>query len=405
MFGNERRVLISGAGIAGLTAAFWFHKHGMDVTIVEKAPALRQGGYMIDFWGIGFDVAEKMGILDELAGAHYNITEFEFVNERSERRGGFSVSRLRKMIDYRHFNLLRSDLERVLYEKVRDKVEIIFSCSIRSIDQTDSGAHVVFENGSEKEFGIVIGADGLHSNVRKILFGPEEQFEKFLGYYVSSFTIENYLNREHAFLGYSTPGKQASIYSLRDGKLATFFIFKAEEELTAEMRKSPKDVLRKVFGNEGWECPRLLERMEKAPDFYFDTVSQIRMGGWSRGRTVLIGDACQCVSLIAGEGSGFAMAGAYILAGEFNEHERIGSAFQSYESILKPEIQRKQKLAEDFASTFVPESNFWIWIRNTFTNLMFLPFVSRRFINKYMKDELELKDYESVYRRLARFEF
>ncbi len=392
---KKQKVLISGAGIAGLTLAYWMQKSGMDVTVVEKASHLREGGYMIDFWGLGFDVAEKMGIIDDLAKAHYTIPEFQFVNEKNERVGGFDVSKLRSLIQYRHFNLLRSNLEKILFETVKNNVTMMFSDFIRSINPTNSGVVVTFGSGSEAEFSIVIGADGLHSNVRNLKFRHEEQFEKYLGYYAASFTIDNYLKEDRIFYSYSTPGKQVSLYSLRENKLATLFVFKSKVKLTASVEEEcAKEVLRSVYRNVGWECPRLFEAMNESPDFYFDSVSQIQMDDWFSGQVALVGDACQCVSLIAGQGSSLAMAGAYILAGELKEAGgEVQTAFHNYERILKPEIGRKQRLAQEFASSFVPDTKFAIWKRNTFTNLMLLPFVSRWFINKYLADRIRLKNY------------
>jgi 2-polyprenyl-6-methoxyphenol hydroxylase-like FAD-dependent oxidoreductase len=313
------------------------------------------------------------------------------VNEKNEKVGGFNLLKLRSLIQYRHFNLLRSNLEKILFEAVKDNVQIIFSDSIRSINPSVSGANVTFESGSHAEFSIVIGADGLHSNVRNLTFGTEEKFEKYLGYYAASFTIDNYLNEDHIAYSYSIPEKQISLYSLRENKLATLFVFKSTDKVQEECGK---ETLRTVYRNAGWECPRLFEAMNHSPDFYFDRVSQIQLDQWSRGPVVLVGDACQCVSLIAGQGSSLAMAGAYILAGELKEAGGdIQKAFHNYEEILKPEIERKQRLASDFASSFVPETKFAIWKRNKFTNLMLLPFVSRWFINKYLSDKVRLKSY------------
>lgn len=389
---KKKSVLISGAGIAGLTLAYWLQKSAIEVTVVEKFPHLREGGYMIDFWGLGFDVAEKMGIINDLAKAHYNIPEFQFVNEKNERVGGFNILKFRSLIQYRHYNLLRSNLEKILFEIVKNNITFKFSDSITSLHPDKSGINVTFASGDQAEFSIVIGADGLHSNVRSLKFGSEEQFEKYLGYYVASFTIDNYLNGDRIFFSYSTPGKQVSLYSLRENKLATLFLFKRKLKLLEQ--ECPKETLRTVYRDVGWECPHLLEAMNKSPDFYFDCVSQIELDHWSNGSVGLIGDACQCVSLIAGQGSSLAMAGAYILAGELKEAGwDIHEAFSNYERILKPEIQRKQSLARELASSFVPETRFAIWRRNTFSNVMLLPFVSRWFINKYMADNVRLKNY------------
>ncbi len=393
---NNRNVLISGAGIAGLTLAFYLKKYGFDPTVVEIAPTLRQGGYMIDFWGVGFDVAERMGILPDLEKAHYHIPELVFVDKNGRRRGTFQADRLRKLINYRHYNLLRSGLANALYSKTKNDCEFLFGKSVRNLTQSDDGVDVDFSDDTVRRFDLVVGTDGLNSSMRNLVFGPIDQFEKFLGYYTASFTVDNYLGRNGVFNSYSVPGMQIGIYSVNDNKLSTFFIFKVpkkyhyESHDTATQKKLLTDAHRGI----GWECPMLLEKMHDAPDFYFDAVSQIQLPQWSSGRVTLGGDACQCVSLIAGQGSSLAMAGMYVLAGELkNAQGNYQEAYARYEQIMHGEIRRKQVMAQRFAGSFVPNTTFGIWFRNTFCNLMFLPGLSRWFINQFLADSLKLPDY------------
>ncbi|MEZ5428040.1 MAG: FAD-dependent monooxygenase [Pyrinomonadaceae bacterium] len=388
-------ILISGAGIAGLAAAFWLKKFGHQPVVVERAPELREGGYMIDFWGLGFDVAEKMGIIEELRQKHYPIPEFEFVDESGKRVGGFNVNRLRRLIDLRHFNMLRGDLARVLYDQVRSDAEFIFGNSVAAIEDGENSVSVEFADGTRKDFDLVLGADGLHSNVRQMVFGPESRFARHLGYYVASFTIDNYLDESHVFQSHAVKGKWVGIYGVGEGKLATFFICKSERrEFPHHDTEAQQEILRENFRDVRWECPALLEKMSSAPDFYFDDVSQIEMDDWTEGRVALIGDACQCVSPVAGKGASLAMAGAYILAGEL---KRAGGdhreAFALYQEKMKPEAVYIQKMGRDFASSFVPDTSFGLWVRNKFTNLMFWPIISQWVVKKYLSDAIELEDY------------
>lgn len=391
-------VLIVGAGVAGLTAAWWLKRYGFRPTLVERFPQIREGGYLIDFWGSGFDVAEKMGMLQTLEKKHHPIAEMTFVDRHGKRKGGFSVGKIRSLVSYRHFSLLRGSLVHALYEmaKTEDLIEFIFSDSVKEIRPGNNRVTISFDHRDQREFDLVIGADGLHSVVRSLVFGPESEYEMYLGYYVATFIVDADEKDRSQFAGYSMPGKQVAVYGLPDRKMAAFFIFRREDPLNADYHDSTvaKEILWNVFHEEGWRCREILQKMESAADFYFDSVSQIRITPWSKGRIVLLGDACQCVSLIAGQGAALAMAGAYILAGELKRGIcEIESAFNTYENMLRPEIRTKQKLAEQFAASFVPDSKLGIWVRNKFTNLMFLPLVSKWFVRQFLLDSLQLPEY------------
>ena len=396
MLRTNNRILISGAGVAGLTAAYWLKKYGFEPVIVEQSPHLREGGYMIDFWGLGFDVAEKMGILPDLKKAHYNIASLDYVDENNHRKGGISVEKMRAAVNYRHYNLLRGNLARILYDLVRSTVEIKFGESIQSVSQDQESVQVTLTDGETQTYDFLIGADGLHSNVRSLVFGNEEQYERYLGYYTSSFTIDNYLGADRIWRSYNTPEKQIGIYSIAENKLASFFIFKQNEKLNLSHHdtEGAKKVLWEMFGNEGWESKDILTRMDTAPDFYFDIVSQIVMDTWYKGRVTLIGDASHCVSLLAGQGSALAMASAYTLAGELkNADGDYLSAFKEHENVISPEIERVRKIALEFANEFVPGSKFAIWKRNVTSRLTNLQFVMNSFVNRFMANSIKLKDY------------
>ena len=393
---NNKNILISGAGIAGLTLAYWLKKFGFNPVIVEVAARLREGGYAIDFWGAGYDVAERMNIIPGLEKADLKMSDFAFVDENNKRRGGMDYQKLKKLMNGRAFTLLRSDLSKVIYDHLDKDIEIIFGDSIHTIEQSEEEVIVSFINGGIRSFDLVVGADGLHSNVRNLVFGDEAQFEKYYGYYTASFTIEGGVADGTSFLTYNIPYKQAAVYSLNDHKAATFFIFTSPSKLSYDHHdiEKQKEILRNEFQNAGWKCPELLSKMDTAPDFYFDVVSQIKMDRWSQDRVSLAGDACDCPSLLSGQGSTLAIVGAYILAGELKEaNGNYKIAFDRYQTIFKPFIDSKQKIAQNFAKSLVPKSKFGIWLRNTFTNLMFLPFVSKLFIRQFMDDKLKLKDY------------
>jgi 2-polyprenyl-6-methoxyphenol hydroxylase-like FAD-dependent oxidoreductase len=393
---NDQSVLISGAGIAGLTLAYWLKKFGYNPVIVETASKLREGGYAIDFWGAGFTVAEKMNIVADLNEADLNISEVKFIDKNGKRKGGLNYPKIKKLMKNRALTLLRSNLSKVIYQHLDKDIEIIFGDSVAKMEENEDGIKVTFDGGGVRSFNLVVGADGLHSNIRKQVFGDETQFEKYFGYYTSSFTIEDSIFKDSSFLTYNVPDKQAAIYSLNQNKAATFFIFASPQKLSYNHHdiERQKDILKSEFKGAGWKCVELLSKADAAPDFYFDVVSQIRMHHWSKGRVALVGDAGYCPSLLSGQGSTLAMVGAYVLAGELKEaNGNYTAAFEQYETFFKPFIDQKQKFAQNFASSLVPKSELGIWVRITFTNLMFLPFVSKLFLRQFMDEKLKLKTY------------
>ncbi len=189
-------ILISGAGIAGPTLAYWLAHFGFRPTIVERSPKLREGGYMIDFWGVGYQVAEKMGILEELKKISYSIGELQFLGDRGERRGGLNLTKSIEILDGRMLSFLRSDLARILYNASKENTRYLFDDSITHLEQHEDGIHITFQKGEAETYDLVIGADGLHSNVREMVFGNQANFERFLGYYVASCTLDNFIGKD-----------------------------------------------------------------------------------------------------------------------------------------------------------------------------------------------------------------
>lgn len=393
---ENKDILISGAGIAGTTLAFWLKEFGFNPTVIEVSPGLREGGYAIDFMGAGYNVAEKMGIIPALEQSDIKVSKVGFVDTNNHEKGSMNYAKIKKLMNNRAFTLLRSDLAKVIYQNLHSDVEIIFGDTIEKIEQTEETVTVTLRSGKTRSFDLLVGADGLHSVVRNLTFGKEEQFEKYFGYYTASFTLENHSPNNRAFLMCNVPGKQAAVYAYSDTKTAAFFVFTSPKKLKYDHHdiKKQKQILSEVFSNMGWKCPEVLARIDSSPDFYFDSVSQIKMDSWSKGRVTLVGDACDCPSLLSGKGSTLAMAGAYILAGELkNAKGNYKMAFKNYEEIFKPFISEKQKSAQGFAKSFVPKSNFGIWVRNQALKLMSLSFVSKMYLNQFMDKELTMKKY------------
>jgi len=331
-------VLISGAGIAGPTLAFWLRKYGFAPTLVETAPALRTRGYVIDFWGRGYDIAEKMGLLPDITRIGYHMQELRIVDDRGRRLSGFGVQAFRELTGGRYITLGRSDLSKLIYDRISGSCEIIFGDSITSLREAHDEVHVEFEHGGERRFDLVIGADGLHSRVRKLVFGPQERYEKDLGYRVAAFEAGRYRPRnELVYIIRGAPGRQVGRFALHDDRTLFLFIFDGGGEPEANGVAAQRAILRKAFEGDGWELPRILAALDTCNELYFDRVSQIRMDAWSQGRIALVGDAAFCVSLLAGQGSALAVTAAYVLAGELaTSPGRPQAAFRRYEDRLRP---------------------------------------------------------------------
>jgi 2-polyprenyl-6-methoxyphenol hydroxylase-like FAD-dependent oxidoreductase len=393
-----KRIIINGVGIAGPTLAYWLRKAGHEVLLVEEAPQLRRGGYVIDFGLVGYDIAEKMGLIPRLRELGYRVGETRLVDRQGRTSASLFTDSLARLTHGRYVSLRRSDLAATIYGALDGRVETIFGDSVASIEEVGSCVRVGFDHAPPREADLVIGADGLHSRVRQLVFGPDAEVEVALGYRAAAFEVEGYRPRDElVYLGYGVPGRQVFRFSMREDKTLFLFVFRdeylpGESPTNDEERKS---VLAQVFADVGWECPQILAGMASVGNIYFDRVSQIRLDRWSKGRTALVGDAAACVSLLAGQGSILAMAEAYVLAGELrNCGSDYDAAFARYEQRLMPLLKRKQKSAAKFASSFAPRTRMGIAFRNQVTRLMVrLPFVVEFFIGREMRDQVELPDY------------
>lgn len=391
-----RSVLIAGAGIAGPTLAYWLKMAGFEPTIVEQAPALRRGGYVIDFWGLGYDLAERMDLLDQIARVGYHVREMRILNDKGRPAAGFGAEIFSELTGGRYVTLQRSDLSRLLFEKLGGKVESIFGDTIVSLHEQDDCVLVQFEHARPRRFHLVIGADGLHSRTRTLTFGPKPRFEKHLGYAVAAFEARNYLPRDDdIYLMYGQPGRMLGRFTLRDNRTLFLFVFAAKGEKLPASLDAQKALLRDLYRHDGWECRKILDELEKTEALYFDSVSQIRMQNWSSGRVALVGDAAFCVSLLAGQGSALAMISAYVLAGELagaaGQYQR---AFGRYETLLRSYISAKQRGAERFAGAFAPKTRVGLSFRNLVVRAFALPGLAKLAIGRDIADSLELPDYD-----------
>lgn len=349
------RVLISGGGIAGLTAAYWLEQFGFTPIVVERAPAVRHSGYGIDFFGTGYDVAERMNIISALAARQLRTNALAMVNSDDQVLAKLHVDAMRRALNNKYMPLMHYTLEQVLYDAVRERVEVRLGNSIQSVSQTDKQVQVTFERGAPEAFDLLIGADGIHSNVRALVFGPEENFSHYMGYYLASYMIPHGLD-DQLWKLYPEAKRQAAIYSSeRPHEAVAFFIWEQPDEGTLPREKRLQR-LHEKFDDAGWITGQMLAYANETTDIFADSVTQIRMKGWSRGRIVLTGDACDCLTLISGQGASMAMGSSYILAQELQRNENYSDAFAYYENRMRPQVELRQEKAKALAKTFVPDS-------------------------------------------------
>jgi 2-polyprenyl-6-methoxyphenol hydroxylase-like FAD-dependent oxidoreductase len=392
---NNRTALISGAGIAGPALAFWLKAGGFEPTLIERTPALRAGGYVVDFWGLGYDIAERMGLATEINRIGYHVREVRIVNDLGRRVAGFGTEVFDELTNGRYVTVGRSDLSRLLFKKVEGMTEVIFESGILGLREQEDCVEVQLEDAGVRRFGLVIGADGLHSSVRRLAFGPQKQFERQLGYAVAAFEVRGYRPRdEDIYLVYGQPGRMVGRFTLHDDRTLFLFVFTADADALPATLDRQKAMLRARYGTGAWECPRILDMLDRTQELYFDRVSQIRMENWSRGRVALVGDAAFCVSLVAGQGTALAMISAYVLAGELvNADGRHEEAFGKYEAFLRAYINSKQQGAERFAAVFAPKTQWGLNFRNQMLKAFAIPGLAKLAVGRDIIDTLQLPDY------------
>jgi 2-polyprenyl-6-methoxyphenol hydroxylase-like FAD-dependent oxidoreductase len=343
-------VLISGAGVAGPMAAYWLRRYGLNPTIVERAPSLATGGYKIDVRGTALDVLHRMDAHDAVADASTQMRGAELVDRDGNVIGEMSGDEFGHRVGG-DLEIVRGDLCKILME--RANVDVVFGDVIEDITETDDSAEVTFRNADAQAFDLVIGADGLHSNVRRIVFGDESQFLRDLGMYLCVYSVPNYLHLDRMEVQYSEIGRVAAIWSTRDDPTAKacFGFASAGREVDLRDRADQEEGVRNVYAGIGWEVPRLLELMPEATDWYFDIAAQVDMASWTRGRVALVGDAAYCASPMSGQGSSLALIGAYVLTGELaaasGDHR---AAFAEYDRLMRPFITANQQLGIQSAS-------------------------------------------------------
>jgi 2-polyprenyl-6-methoxyphenol hydroxylase-like FAD-dependent oxidoreductase len=330
---------------------------------------------MIDFFGSGYDAMERVSLLPELAAIHEPIRRLVFLDAKGRQHVSIAYSVLReRLFQNRHFNFMRGSLERLLSQTLTTST-IRFGTTVDAYQEDEGRVSVRLSDGTTHDVDLPVGADGVHSLVRTLAFG-DHQVVRSLNYEAAAYIIDSrpplcYIGRD--LITVTAPHHQVSLYPTGDGRLATFFLHEVDEHHREPATSSACSVLRQTYQDLGWIVPDVLAQCEESAYVYFDRVEQVDLRCWSKGRVVLLGDACQCVSPLAGQGASMAVAGAYILAELLTEDRGLTAALAVYERMLKPTITRQQAAARRIAHRFVPTSESRVWMRDMVTRASVWP--------------------------------
>lgn len=396
------RILVSGASIAGPVLAYWLARYGFDVTVVERAPTLRKtGGHGVDLFRPAVEITEKMGVLPRVEALVTGTTRMTLHCEGVRRPRRVDLAKIFAATSDRHVEIMRDDLSEIYYIAGREDVEYLFGDSITDIT---ADGDVTFERAAPRKFDIVIGADGLHSNVRRLVFGDQAALTRYLGAYLAVLSMPNTLGLDRETVGYLGAGRSAGIYSaqhLDDARAV--FLFRSAQELDYHYGDIPrqKQLLCRAFAGMHPQVDSWLGELDRTPAFYFDSITQLQLQTWSRGRVTLVGDAGYCPGPAVGGSTSLAVIGAYVLAGELaragGNHEH---AFAAYQHAMDKPVRQSRAFALGAAKTLVPSSRAGVWALSRGAQLIsLLPAGLSRAAAKMntkgvrMHDSMQVNDY------------
>jgi 2-polyprenyl-6-methoxyphenol hydroxylase-like FAD-dependent oxidoreductase len=370
-------VLISGLGIAGPALAYWLSRRGHRPILVERTDGLRTGGHAVDIRGTALEVVERMGLDAQVRDARTHLMTLSAVRPDGRRTYDVALRPMHQMRGDREIEIMRDDLVRILYSAVADDVEVRFGDAVRALVPGDARVGVEFEHGPSQEVDLVVGADGQHSSIRELAFGPEHRFTHHLGAYLSIFTIDNLLGLTDQAVLYNEPGRAAAVFTARGNRRAkALLLFRSEpQDIDFRDQIAQQALLKDRLAKMGWQTDRLVDAMPDAYDFYFDEMSQVKMPSWSAGRVALLGDAAFGPSPMSGQGTSLALIGAYLLAYHVGTSQDAGTALALWERGFRSNVERNQRLATDGMATLLPASRLGIFARNQ--SMRVLPVLAR----------------------------
>ncbi|MDX8055348.1 FAD-dependent monooxygenase [Lentzea sp. BCCO 10_0798] len=391
------RILVSGASIAGPVLAYWLTRHGHEVTVVERSPVLRKtGGHAVDLFKPAMDISERMGVLPRIEALATGTTRLTYLREGTRKPISADVTKLFAAASDRHVEVMRDDLSEIYYDATRADVEYVFGDSIASI-----GDEVGFEVGAPRRFDLVIGADGLHSNVRRLVFG--EVGKTFVGAYLAVLSVPRDLGVPGEMTGHIGPGRTAAVYGARhlDDARAVFLFRSPELSYHHRDTARQKELLREAFAAMHGEVDSWLEHLDGDGAFYFDSITQLREDTWSRGRVALVGDAAYCPGPAIGGSTSLAVLGAYVLAGELSTGADHQAAFARYEDEMRDIVHMSRAFALGTAKTLIPSTRLGVsglvrgaQLLTSLPSWLIRPLAKLNSKGVRMHDSMRVEDYE-----------
>ena len=366
---KDKKILVTGASIAGPTLAYWLNRYGFKVTIAEKAAELRLGGQNIDVKGPAREIACKMGIEEIIRAKNTTESGLRWVNTENKTVAEFPKESALSMTQ--ELEILRGDLVQILYDHTKNDVDYRFNRYITKLTQTEAYVNVTFSSGETETFDLVIAAEGIGSHTRKLAFSNQPEFN-YLGLYTAYITIAKastdsswarWCNSENGIVFLIRPDNYGTTR-------ASITFTAKEDQYKAQSFEEQKTTLIKRIKGSGWESERLIKEIGKTKDLYFDRISQVKMQKWCEGRVAIVGDAAYCATPIAGKGTDLAMSGAYILAGELSIANTYQEAFEAYDVKMRPYVEQCQKLPPGIPKLVYPQSKIGVGILNGLVSLI-----------------------------------
>jgi 2-polyprenyl-6-methoxyphenol hydroxylase-like FAD-dependent oxidoreductase len=394
---TAKTVLISGASIAGPALAYWLHRHGFEPTVVEIGSQLRPGGHAVDIRGVARTVVERMGIMAAIRRESVDERGLAFVDARGRRVAELPADAFGGEGIVAEIEIMRGDLSRILYDATAGFTEYVFGDRITSLSQHNGGVEVTFASGRSRRFDYVVGADGVHSGVRALAFGPEADYVRHLGAYTAYFTVPDPGTMANWFVMHNHPGGLVAGVRPERGGTAKAMLSFTSPPLDYDRRDldQQRAFVAEAFRPMGWLAPELLAAMPQAPDFYFDGICQVHVDKWWRGRVALIGDAGYCGSPLAGLGTSLSIVGAYVLAGELAARpEEPEAAFAAYQEEMRDYVAKAMELPPGGVNGYAPNSALMIRLRNLSMRMMTRWPMRQMAAKQFQKsDGIVLKDY------------
>ncbi|MFE7897240.1 FAD-dependent monooxygenase [Streptomyces sp. NPDC057424] len=368
------RAVICGAGIAGLALANRLRQHGWEVHVVDRAPGPRTQGYMIDFFGPGYEALTAMGLQARLRELASPVEELRYIDGRGRVTVSVDYALFSKALNGEIVSIMRPELERLLRESVTDEIDLRYGTTV---DRIDDG-RAWLSDGTTLDADLIVGADGVHSRVRSLAFGPERGYLRYLGLQTGAFVFtdpEVFEQIRGRFVLTETLNRQMGFYGLGEGRVAVFAVRRSTDP---KLPEDPREELRRAYAGMGDLTQRALERCPPPDEIYYDQVAQIGMPRWTDGRVALVGDAAHAVSLVAGQGASLGVAGAYVLAERLHAAPSVPEALAGYERRWRPVATEVQQAARDRVTEwFLPTSSARLLLRRWGFRAMRLPGLDR----------------------------